>query len=128
MPIFDDLIADFFQGDNLSVVRSVTAVPTGDSLAESWMTVKEDPVRDTDAEAVFQKHIVPADNPGVGQITDTGATDHVGAVRFDLVPAETVLLKADVSYSFDIQHLTAAGLHYTSHAGTIRARQQVTRS
>lgn len=121
MPVTDDLIT-VVPGDDLSVERPVTNIPTGDSLAESWFAVKESPRWDDDTEALIgPKHISTLNNVGVGQITDDGAGDEVGEVRFDLSYSETVLLDPTKTYYTQIKHLTTNGFRYTSHLGTIRA-------
>lgn len=128
MPDFDQVITDFVQGDDLEILRDILNVPDSDPLVEAWLTMKADPLRDTDAESVIAPKVVTtANNPGVGQITDDGDTDNVGEVRFDLVPADTVLLRADRTYHFDVQVRTSLGKIYTPVTGTIRARQQSTR-
>lgn len=129
MPLFDDLLTGFMPGNDLSATRPIDGIPDGDSLAEAWLAVKADPKRDTDAEALIFKHITPTNVPGVGQITDTGAGDEEAAVRFDFSASETLLIKPDVTYHFEIKCLTNGGKRYTSHVGTVRApARQVVRA
>ena len=124
MPTLDARIDDVVAGDDLEITRTITKVPSGTTLTDAWLTVKEHP-DDADADAIIDKQITPTDAPGTGQITDTGA-DGTGAVRFDLADTDTSKLTPGRDYYWDIQVKTAAGAVYTPTAGKIRTVQGVT--
>ena len=119
MPDYSATITNFVAGDDLTVTRTITGVPAGDTLAKAWLTVKRRQ-RDLDAAAIFQKEITPVDVPGTGEITDTGG-DGTGAVRFDLADEDTLLLEPLRGYYYDIQVLTANGFIYTPETGRMTA-------
>lgn len=127
MPTLDSTIEDFVVGDDLKIVRTVTTIPAGDSLAKAWLTVKRRESQ-TDAEATFQKVITGSYAAGQGHITDSGAGDTIGGLFFELLAADTVLLTGDVSYYFDVQVKTANGAIYTPEKGTLTGRKQVTQA
>jgi len=128
MPPHDIVIEDLVQGDDFEINRNISKVPVGQLLVLAWLTIKEFPVEEADAEAIIQKAITTTNNPGTGQVTDADAGDGVGSVRFDLVPADTILLDPATTYHWDIQVCTDADFTYTPTSGTIKARQEVTRT
>jgi hypothetical protein len=111
-------------GDDWTIRRDVVNIPLGQSLADAWLTVKEQ-IEDLDADAKIQKHITGTDVPGTGQIEVAG-TSGTGTVRFDLAPADTVLLLPHVTYYYDIQVKTTTGKINTPDDGTIIALPQIT--
>ncbi len=125
MPTLDGRIDNLVAGDDLEITRTITGVPAGTSLSDAWFTVKEHEA-DSDAAAIFQKAINTVDSPGTGHITDDGASDTVGAVRFDITDVDSALLTPGRDYAFDIQVKTAAGAVYTPLKGKIKAVQGVT--
>lgn len=124
MPTLDARIDNVVAGDDIQITRTITSVPSGETLTDAWFTVKEHP-DDTDAAAIIDKQITSVDVPGTGQITDTGA-DETGAVRFDLTDADTALLVPGRDYYWDIQVKTSAAAIYTPTAGKIRSVKGVT--
>lgn len=114
----DDLIA----GDSYDVIRIIDSIPSDQSIADAWMTVKENA---WDAEPVFQKHITDSISSG-GIIEDTGAEDTIGRLRFTLLHEETALLSPFFKYVFDIQIKTNADKIYTPEVGSLTARAEVT--
>jgi len=117
-------ISDVVAGDDYEITRTITDIPASDEIVTAWLTCKAD-IDDADNEALFQKEITGSDVPGTGQITDTGA-DGTGAVRFDLVPDDTVLPTPGTAAVYDIQILTDDGKVYTVEIGTITTTQGVT--
>ena len=121
MPDFSGTIKDFVAGDNLKITRTITNVPSADTLTKAWFTVKLRK-EDSDADAVIQKEITTSDVSGTGHITDDATGDTEGAVRFDLEQADTVKLSGGAIYRYDIQVLTSAGAVYTPEIGKIIAQ------
>ncbi len=124
-PTLNNVIQDIVLGDALEITRTITNIDTADLLARAWLTLKRvDDTRDDDQEALFSKEITTVDNPGVGQITDAGITDGIGAVRFDIRNADYALgapgaIKPFIPYKYDIQVQTVGGLIYTPEKGTL---------
>ena len=94
-------ISDLVAGDDYEITRTITGLPSGYALNKAWLTVKASAV-DADP-GIFQKAITTSNVDGTGQIGDSGSSDGIGAVRFDLVPADTLLLTPGTAYVYDIQ-------------------------
>jgi hypothetical protein len=125
MPTFGAIINDFVRADDLDVTRTVSGIPTGQTLADAWLTV--DSV--LGSSQVFQKHITPTLVAGQGQIEDIGTGDGIGVVRFELTggpTGNTTALTAGTTYYYDIQVKTSAGKIYTPETGTMVAKEQET--
>jgi len=120
-------ITGLVAGDDWTIRRTVVAIPTGQSLVMAWFTVKNN-VNDEDTAAVLQKEIDLADDPGVGQIEDSGAGDGTAVLRFDLTKDNTLLFKPYVKYEYDVQVKTSAGKYNTPDRGLLIANSQVTRT
>lgn len=125
MPNFEGTITDFAVGDDITVERTITAVPSGQTITNAWFTVKRR-ISDTDAQAIFQKTITSS-LTSAGQIDDTGA-DGTAHLLFYILAAETVLLTPDSSYRYDIQVKLSGGTISTPELGFITAFPQITRS
>lgn len=106
-------------GNDFDVIRPITLIPTGDSMAKAWLTVKAHE-SDTDAAALVQLDITSA-STAKGQITDTGATDLAGSVTFKLTPTHTRLIGTIPRY-YDIKVKSANGKIYTADSGDITAK------
>lgn len=126
MPTLDSVIDTFVVGDDLKVDRTITNIPTGDTIAKAWFTVKRSEAA-ADVDAIFQKSISTAYVQNQGQITNAGASG-TGALFFELNAAATVLMTGDKAYYFDIQVKTVNGALYTPEKGTITGRKQVTQA
>lgn len=129
MANLSDSITGFVAGDDIEVSRVITEVPIGQTLTKAWLTVKRS-TSDADP-GLLQKVITTTNVPGTGQVTDDADTDGSGEVRFDLTPADTVLLAipyANGTFHFDIQVMTSAGKVYTPVAGTIVGTKEITKA
>lgn len=124
MPKFDDLIDKFCVGDDIEVRRTITRIPTGQTVSKAWLTIKTD-IAHTDAEAVVQKEIDTNSVAGVGQIENTGGAG-TAVLRFELTKTDTKLLAPGKSYYHDVQLLTSAGKISTPFRGKTAAKSQVT--
>jgi hypothetical protein len=111
-------------GNTYRYTRTITGIPAGDSIVKAWTTFKSN--KNNADPGLFQKAITTTNVPGTGQITDTGAGDTIGAVRFDWMRADTDLLTPGNVIFFDLKVLTAAGDLYTVVLGTIKTDQGVT--
>jgi hypothetical protein len=119
----DDDGANPARGDTVAIVRTVTGVPTGDTLATAWFTVKSK-TADLDAAAIMSLEITSVETDN-GQITDTGA-DQTGAVRFVILPADYGNVEAGKNYHYDIQVLTTDGVLSTLEVGRVTWQADVT--
>ncbi len=123
-PAYRQRIRDFVCGDSLRVERTILSLPTGLTVSKAWLTIKSE-ATDLDAAAIVQLSITST-LTSAGQITDVGTTSGDGAVRFTLLPAQTLLLTPEQVYVWDIQILLSDGGIYTPGMGTIVGEQQVT--
>lgn len=126
MPNFEGTITNFVAGDDITVERTITLVPSGQTITNAWFTVKRN-VTDTDALAVFQKTITTSLVANVGHIDDTGA-DGTGHLMFYIVAAQTILLTPYSEYRYDIQVKLNGGAISTPETGVIIAFPQMTRA
>lgn len=125
MPNYEATITNFVAGDDFTIERTITAVPSGQTITNAWFTVKRK-ISDSDGLAVFQKTITSAAN-GDGQIDDTGA-DQTGHVVFYLLAADTELLTPYSDYRYDIQVKLSGGGISTPELGVITAFPQITQA
>jgi hypothetical protein len=110
-------------GDDLDVTRTVTNVPTGQTLSKAWLTLKS---KLTDADpGLLQKVIVPGAVGGQGQITDTGVSG-TGSLLFQLTGGNTLALPIGIDVKYDIKVLTSAGKIYTVEQGIYLSASRVT--
>ena len=112
-------------GDDLTIERTITALPSGVSLLQAWFTVKRG-YADIDSAAVFQKTITIVSQIGIGVIDDTGSTDGIGHFMFYLTPVDTVKLYPLSEYKYDIQVRLSDGVIATPESGVIIGLPQVT--
>lgn len=126
MPNYEATVTDFAAGDDISIERTITTVPSGQTMTTAWFTVKRK-VSDTDIQAVFQKEVTSSLVAGEGQIDDTGA-DGTGHIIFYVVAAETALLTPFSEYRYDIQVKLSGGGVATPEIGVIIAFPQMTRA
>lgn len=125
MTVVGASIDNIVAGDKYQVDHPITNVPAGQLLTKAWFTVKLTATEDDPG--VIQKILSMTNQPGVGQITDTGASG-TGQVRVDLTKDDTKLLTPGVRYFFDIQVLTDAADPgpTTTVLGRLQALQGVT--
>lgn len=104
-------------GDDFTVQRTYTNVPTGVTIAKAWMTIKSSDSQ-LDANALMQLSITATLNAD-GQITDADTTDGIIAMVFKLPRAKTALAKPNLNYGYDVQVLASDGLIHTMELGAI---------
>lgn len=128
MPKLNERIENLVEGDSLQVRRTINRADSGYAsgvvIVQAWFTVKVKR-SDLDVSAVFQKDISTVNVPGVGQIENDGTGDVDFVVRFDLGPADTILV-GRLLLHYDIQVKTASGDPYTPERGRINTEEQVT--
>jgi hypothetical protein len=114
MPTYDGEIDNFTVGDDLDIVRTVGDIPSGQTIARAWFTVK---VFEASPNALFQKEITTSLSDD-GIITDDELT-------FTLTTDDTALLSGDNRQWYDIEIETSAGKRYTPERGTITGKVNI---
>lgn len=123
MANFKEIIDDVVVGDDFQVIRTIDNISVGQSLTEAWFTIKEYHWSST---YIFQKHITTSNVDAQGVISDTGDTDTIANLRFNLTAANTLLLSPFFSYTYDIQVKTNTGLLYTPEIGIFTPQASLT--
>lgn len=87
------------QGADYTYIATV-ACSAADPLVKAWLTFKTDlSVADPGS---LQKSVTASNVAGTGQITDTGSTDGIATIRFDLTATDTAGLSPR-DYVFDVK-------------------------
>jgi hypothetical protein len=105
-------------GDDFTIQRTYTNVPTGVTITKAWLTIKASD-RQIDADALMQLDITTAGGNPNGQITDADTTDGIIAMVFKLPRAKTALAQPNLQYGYDVQVKASDGLIHTMELGTI---------
>lgn len=126
MPDLSARIQQYVRGNDLDVIRTVTVVPTGQTLTEAWLRVNAVSA----GTQVFQKHITPTLVAGEGQIEDTGAGDGIAIIRFEVTATDGLLttggtVAAPTLHPYGIQVKTSGGKIYEFELGTFEVIEQV---
>lgn len=116
-------ITNVVSGDDFQVVRTIDNISVGQSIVEAWFTIKEN---NWDNVYIFQKHITTIDVSTQGVIWDTGDTDTIANLRFNLLATDTSDLRPFYQYVYDIQVKTNAGQLYTPEIGTFIPQASIT--
>ncbi len=128
MPNFNGKISGFAVGDDLEVYRTITNVPTGETVEVAWLTVKEN-LTDTDDVAFFKKEIGLVLDNSQGIVQDPGSSG-TAILRFFLTAEDTAELGNPIretkAYFYDIQVRIINGRIYTPETGKITGKSQVT--
>lgn len=106
-------------GDTLRFKATVPDIPAGQTLVKVWLTVKRRRSLADDAVGVIQKIITSG-------FTHTGTDPVTCQFNVDLSAAETAQLGANITYEYDIQVMTSAGLVDTPVDGQIVFKEGVT--
>lgn len=115
MPNYDGLITGFVCGDDLTITRTISNIPSGQTLTSATITVKDVERAIT---PLFQ-YTVTSVSSSHGVITDTGA-DGTGAVTFSLFDTDTALLTPNENCFYWIDVVTSEDKIYTPEKGVIR--------
>lgn len=121
----------FVAGNDHEIDATDTNIPdTGQAAVTAWFTVKER-IDDDDSEVILEKEITTVDVSNVGWISNDGSDGQDVTMRFDLLPADTILLMASHMgqvYFYDVKIETDSGRKYTSSTGTIVGDDPVRRA
>jgi hypothetical protein len=110
-------------GDDFRITVSVPDIPAGRSIVKAWFTGKSYPsLPDDDAEL---RKIVTTIDGADGFVSNTGSGG-TGEVYFTFVPADTVGLRVNYPYLYDIQVKMDNGEVSTVLDGTIAFSQPIT--
>lgn len=124
MSSYNTVISGFVVGDDVIIIRTVENIPSGQVLNKSWFTVKTR-YTDDDAHAIYQKIISASVDAIQGQITNIGASG-TSSLSFLLNASDTILMRPDAEYFYDIQIKTSADKIRTHERGVIVALAGVT--
>lgn len=129
MSALTGIITGIVAGDDLDVTRTVTDVPSGQTLNKAWLTFKTN-VSDADP-GLLQKTITSSAVVGQGQITDigdgTGALPvGTGSLLFQLGGVNTSALPVGSAVLYDVKVLTSASKIYTVEQGKYFSTARIT--
>jgi hypothetical protein len=110
-------IEPIVMGDDFTVQRTYTNVPTGVTITKAWLTIKASD-RQIDIDALIQLDITTSITAN-GNITDADTTDGTIEMYFNLPRAKTALAEANLQYGYDVQVKASDGLVHTMEMGTI---------
>jgi len=128
MPDLEAVIDEHVRGNDLDVIRTVTVIPSGQTVAEAWLRVDEITPPGTE---VFSKHITPTLVAGEGQIEDDGSVDGIAILRFEITHANSLLLDpagtvaAPKAHPYAIQIKTSGGKIYEFEQGVINCIDEI---
>lgn len=126
MPDLVARIQQYVRGNDLDVTRTVTVVPSGQTLTEAWLRVNAV----SSSTQVFQKHITSTLVAGEGQIEDTGAGDGIAIIRFEITATDGLLttggtVAAPTQHPYGIQVKTSGGKIYEFEIGVLEVVEQI---
>lgn len=126
MPDLSARIQQHVRGNDLDVIRTVSVVPTGQSLTDAWMRVNAP----TGGTQLFEKAITPTLVAGQGQIEDTGSGDGVAVIRFEITATNSLLTTGGTVavpgiHPYGIQVKTSGGKIYEFELGTLEVVEQI---
>lgn len=110
------------QGADYTYIATVS-VSAADPLVKAWLTWKAN-LADADP-GILQKAVTASNVAGTGQITDTGATNGLATIRFDIADTDTTALAAR-DMLFDVKVKTASGAIAYGAGGIWHLTQNVT--
>lgn len=113
-------------GDHITIVRTVTGLPTAETITKAWLTVKAN-LSDADVGALLQLEITTTPSAD-GEITDDGTGKETGALSFEINGTDYDNLAAGVNYHHDIQVLLSDDTIITLETGRVRWNAQVTQA
>lgn len=120
MPTFSGLISNFVVGDDLDIERTVSQIPSGQSIDYAWFTVR---FYERSATIILQKEITTTLTPdGVIEPTVSGTC----RLTFTLSGGDTIKFEPENDLHYDIQTRTTASKIYTPETGVIVAKIQIT--
>lgn len=115
MPTYDATIENFVIGDDLDIVRTVSAIPDGQTITEAWFTVR---VFEAGGTNLVQKHITTTVNAD-GVIASNQLT-------FQLSKTDTALLPPANWCYYWIEIKTSANKEHTPEKGKIKGQIGIT--
>lgn len=115
------VIRDFASGADLTIERTVTDIPAGESLVAARLIVKAKS-SDSDDLHLLEKSITEVPQPGVGLIVNDGAT---ALLTFTLLSADTIQLMTGRAYYYYVAVKTSAGLAQELERGYIETNSKI---
>lgn len=114
MSTLDGIIDTFVAGENLNIERTVTGVPTGQTLTGATFTVKV-----IEAGTYILQKTITDTLSASGAITDTGA-DGTAVIVFTLSHTDTDVIPPEVNCYYWIEVVTNLGHRYIPEKGRIK--------
>jgi hypothetical protein len=119
-------IQQMIRGNDLDVIRTVSGIPTGQTITDGWLRVNV-PASSTQ---LFEKHVTPTLVAGEGQVEDTGSGDGIGLIRFEVTAVNSLLMTggtalAPVNHAYGVQVKTSGGKIYEFEQGVFECVEQV---
>lgn len=120
MPTFNGIISNFVVGDDIDIERTVSQIPSGQSIDYAWFTVR---FYERSSAIILQKEITTTLTPhGVIESTISGAY----RLTFTLSGMDTIKFEPDNDLHYDIQTRTTANKIYTPEKGVLTGKIQIT--
>ena len=116
------IISGFTNDSDASFIWTVTGIPFGATIASAKFQIKPTETS-PDSAVIISKNVTGTDSAGVGQVEDDGATDLIGRIRFDMIPANSALLIPGTQYAYWVQITLNSGQKTTLEKGQIFTEQ-----
>ncbi len=124
MPAYHNTIDDIMHGTNKGIRRIIRGVPTGTTITQAWLTIKENETK-TDAQALAQK-TATLSATAQGQILDAGSSG-IADIVFWLLPTDTIKLTPKKPFLYDVQVLLSDGRYLPADQGRIITFARISR-
>lgn len=122
MSDFKGKINEIIVGDDYDVVRTISDLPSGETVSEAWFTVKEN---HWDTTTIVDVHITTTYSAQYGGITDTGSGDAEAEMIFHLRGGVTDNFSPYFKYIYSIRVKTPSGKYYSPELGDLVALPNV---
>lgn len=122
VPDYNATIPDLVRGNDLDVIRTVSPIPSGQTVTDGWLRVD---APDPPGGLLFQKHITTTLVAGEGQIEDSGSGDGVAVLRFEITNDNSALMTGGENHAYGIQIKTSGLKIYEFEIGVFPVVEQV---
>lgn len=123
MTALNNNLRPIVRGDTRKIQRTFTGLPSGETIAKAWLTVKTTP--SASDPGLFQVEITTT-LTSAGQITDATSTDGQIGMYFIISGTNSTLATGGAEYLYDIQVKTSTNTIHTLVMGTVTFYDGVT--